>query len=40
MMLTWGSVAHFNCLDLRNVMAPFMMPSLSWDTDTGINGVT
>ena len=36
-----GYVApHFDCLVLSNAVIPFMIPSVSCDTGTGINSVT
>ena len=31
---------HFDYLDLRNILLPLIMPLVSCDTDTSINGIT
>ena len=32
--------SHFSCLDLRNAVVSFFMPSASWDTDISARGIT
>ena len=32
--------SHFNYLDVTNGMVPLMTPLVSYDIDTGINGIT